>query len=150
MIKLHELKPKVKKRKKTRVGRGIAAGGGKTAGRGTKGQKARRQIPARFEGGQMPLILRLPKRRGFTPLFKKKYAVINIKDLNIFEENFKIDRLALIKAGLVKKKEKLIKILGKGDLKVKNLEIIADAFSKKAEEKIKKMGGKIIKLKIKK
>lgn len=143
MIKLHELKPKVKNKKRVRVGRGIAAGGGKTAGRGTKGQKARRQIPARFEGGQMPLILRLPKRRGFKSLSKTKYMVINVEDLNIFKENSVIDRETLEKAGLIKKKEKLIKILGKGDLKVKNLEVIANAFSKTAEEKIKKMGGKV-------
>jgi large subunit ribosomal protein L15 len=141
-MKLHELKPVPGSRKsRKRVGRGIAAGQGKTAGRGTKGQKARAGGGVRpgFEGGQTPLYRRLPKR-GFTNPNRKEYAVINVDDLNRFEEGTVVPPELLKEKGVVKNLKDGLKVLGDGDLKVK-LTVKAHKFSRTAEEKIAAAGG---------
>jgi|TARA_B100001964_G_scaffold92272_1_gene103563 large subunit ribosomal protein L15 len=134
--------------KKIRVGRGIGSGKGKTAGRGMKGQKSRSGVAIKsFEGGQMPLYRRLPKR-GFNPLKKVKIAKINIEKLqtliekNILKTDEKIDLKNLIKKNILNKSYKKIKILGTGNINIK-LDIEADFSSKSAREKIEKLGGKI-------
>lgn len=145
-MRLHEIRPsegsKVKSRK--RVGRGTSSGLGKTSGRGHKGQNARSGGGVRpgFEGGQMPLIRRVPKR-GFTNIFAKKYAILNVEDLNRFDDNTVITPELLIETGLVKGKTKIdgIKILGDGELE-KKLTVKAHKFSKSAIEKIEAAGGK--------
>jgi large subunit ribosomal protein L15 len=111
--------PEGSKRKKKRVGRGIGSGHGKTACRGTKGQRSRagKGIPPGFEGGQMPLQRRVPKR-GFTNIFKKKFALVNVRDLNRFEANSIVDVEALQKAKLVNKVYDGVKILGRGKITV--------------------------------
>jgi large subunit ribosomal protein L15 len=141
-MKLHELKPVPGSRKsRKRVGRGIAAGQGKTAGRGTKGQKARAGGGVRpgFEGGQNPLYRRLPKR-GFTNPNRKEYAVINVEDLNRFDEGTVVTPELLKEQGVVKNLKDGLKVLGDGDLKVK-LTVKAHKFSRTAEEKIAAAGG---------
>ncbi len=122
------------------VGRGPSSGHGKTSTRGHKGQKARSKVALWFEGGQMPLTRRVPKR-GFTSVFKQRNQIVNVKDLNIFQKDVVVSPELLIKTGLVKKKGK-VKILGKGKLNL-SLEIKAHQFSKGAERKIKEAGGKI-------
>ncbi|RKZ20485.1 50S ribosomal protein L15 [bacterium] len=144
-MELHELKPPegaVKKRK--RVGRGPGSGKGKTAGRGTKGQRARSggSLPLWFEGGQMPLTRRVPKR-GFKNPNKVIYEVVNIKDLNRFEDGTVVDFEMLKKEGLVKKGP--VKILGDGTLERK-LEVHAHAFSKSALKAIEEKGGKAVRI----
>ena len=136
------------KKKKIRVGRGIGSGKGKTSGRGMKGQKSRSGVAIKsFEGGQMPLYRRLPKR-GFNPIKKDKIAKINIEKLQTFIEkkklntDEKIDLKNLIKKNILNKSYKKIKILGTGNINIK-LDIEADFFSKSAKEKIEKLGGKI-------
>ncbi|PRX39342.1 LSU ribosomal protein L15P [Planifilum fimeticola] len=141
-MKLHELKPAPgSRRPRKRVGRGIAAGQGKTAGRGTKGQKARAGGGVRpgFEGGQNPLYRRLPKR-GFTNPNRKEYAVINVEDLNRFEEGTVVTPELLKEKGVVKNLKDGLKVLGDGDLTVK-LTVKAHKFSCTAEEKIAAAGG---------
>lgn len=132
----------VGKRRK-RVGRGAGSGHGKTCCRGSKGAKSRsgNEYGNLFEGGQMPLFRRLPKR-GFTNIFKKNYNVINLKDLSVFSENEIINFESLKQANMVKQLKSGIKILGEGELK-HPLKIYANKFSKKAIEKIKKTGGEI-------
>lgn len=140
---LHELKPAPgSKHKKTRVGRGIGSGLGKTAGRGTKGQKARSGGGVRpgFEGGQNPLYLRVPKR-GFNNRFARKLVAINVSALNRFEPGTEVTPEVLKKAGVVKSIKDGIKILGKGNLE-KPLTVKVHAFSKTAIEKIEAAGGK--------
>lgn len=140
---LHELKPAPGSRhKKTRVGRGIGSGLGKTAGRGTKGQKARSGGGVRpgFEGGQNPLYLRVPKR-GFNNRFARKLVAINVSALNRFEPGTEVTPEVLKKAGVVKSIKDGIKILGKGNLE-KPLTVKVHAFSKTAIEKIEAAGGK--------
>ncbi|RVU54074.1 50S ribosomal protein L15 [Anaerosphaera multitolerans] len=145
-MKLHDLKPAegggVKARK--RVGRGIGSGTGKTSGKGHKGQNARSGGGVRpgFEGGQMPLFRRLPKR-GFTNVFKKEYAVINVSDLNAFENGAEVTPEILIDSGLIKKSKAKdgVRILGDGEINVK-LNVKAQHFSKTAAEKIEAAGGK--------
>mgnify|MGYP000621849602 FL=1 len=145
-MKLNDLRPNEgggsKPRK--RVGRGIGSGLGKTSGRGHKGQKARSGGGVRpgFEGGQMPLFRRIPKR-GFTNIFAKEYAVVNVEELNRFTENTVVTPELLIEEGLVKAGKAVdgIKILGDGDVKVK-LTVKAQKFSKTAAEKIEAAGGK--------
>ena len=126
-----------------RVGRGTSSGNGKTAGRGQKGQKARSGGAPRvgFEGGQMPLSRRLPKR-GFKNIFAKNLAVVNVKDLNRFDGSNPVDIVALRLAGLVRGQVDGVKILGNGDVNVK-LNVIVDAVSASAREKIEKAGGNI-------
>ena len=134
--------------KKIRVGRGIGSGKGKTSGRGIKGQKSRSGVAIKsFEGGQMPLYRRLPKR-GFNPLNKLKIAKINVEEIQkliekkIIKTDEKIDLKSLIKKNVINKSFKKIKILGNGEINSK-LEVEADFSSKSAIEKIEKMGGKI-------
>lgn len=123
------------------VGRGPSSGHGKTSTRGHKGQKARSKVALWFEGGQMPITRRVPKR-GFTSVLKQKNQIVNIKDLNIFQKDgVVVTPELLIEVGLVKKKGK-IKILGKGKLDIA-LEVKAHQFSKEAERKIKEARGKI-------
>ena len=126
-----------------RVGRGTSSGNGKTAGRGQKGQKSRAGGSPRvgFEGGQMPLSRRLPKR-GFKNIFAKNYAVVNVKDLNIFDGSNPVDIVALRLAGLVRGQADGVKILGNGDINVK-INVIVDAVSASAREKIEKAGGSV-------
>ena len=137
------------KKNKLRVGRGIGSGKGKTSGRGVKGQKSRSGVAIKsFEGGQMPLYRRLPKR-GFNPIKKNKIAKINVEKLQmLFEKKIinseeKINLANLIKKNILNKKYNKIKILGMGDIKTQ-LDIEADFSSKTAKEKIEKNGGKII------
>ena len=142
-MRLHDLYPAEGSTKKAkRVGRGTGSGHGKTSTRGHKGQKARSGGGVRpgFEGGQMPLYRRLPKR-GFTNIFKKVYEVINVDQLNVFEDNSLVTPELLIEKGFVKGAKDGIKILGNGELNVK-LEVSAHAFSKSAIEKIEAAGGK--------
>ncbi len=145
-MKLHDLKPdKGSKRKRTRVGRGIAAGKGKTAGRGHKGQGARSgggKGPY-FEGGQLPLVRRLPFKRGFTNIFGITYQEVNVDTLEArFEDGAVVNGAALVEAGLVRKATEPIKVLGRGDLK-KKLEVHANKFTKSAAAKIEAAGGSV-------
>ena len=143
-MRLNELSPASGSRKdRKRIGRGVGSGSGKTAGRGTKGHKSRSGGGVRpgFEGGQMPLHRRLPKR-GFTNIFKKKVAVINICDLARFESGETVDEAALVRTGLVKGKRDGIKLLGNGEVK-HPLTVRINWFSSKAKEKIEAAGGKI-------
>jgi len=142
-MKLHELKPAPGSRKKPkRVGRGPGSGHGKTAGRGHKGQKARSGGGVRrgFEGGQMPLARRLPKR-GFTNIFKKHYSIVNVRDLERFEEGAEVTPETLREKGLVSKANPKIKILGEGKLDRK-LMVRAHKFSQSAIQKIEACGGR--------
>ena len=132
--------------KKLRVGRGIGSGKGKTSGRGVKGQKSRSGVAIKsFEGGQMPLYRRLPKR-GFNPIKKEKIAIINLEkiqnliDTKKIDNNSKIDLDSLKKANIINKFYKKIKILGVGDIKSK-INLSADFISKSAKEKLEKAGG---------
>lgn len=143
-MKLHELGTSQGKKRK-RVGRGMSSGYGKTSGRGQKGQKARsgKGVRPGFEGGQMPLYRRLPKR-GFTNIFSKKFAIINVEDLNRFEDNTEITPDLLVSEGLVKKGKIKdgVKVLGNGEID-KKLIVNAHKFSKSAVEKIEAAGGKV-------
>ena len=131
------------RKKKKRVGRGQGSGLGKTSGRGHKGQKARTGAKSRpwFEGGQMPLQRRVPKR-GFTNLFRKTYQIVNLQDLEKLNEKTVTPEI-LFKARLIRKRSSMFKILGQGEVK-KAMEIQAHAFSKAALEKIEAAGGKAI------
>ena len=143
-MKLNELSPPKGSRKpRKRLGRGVGSGTGKTAGRGSKGHKSRSGGGVRpgFEGGQMPLHRRLPKR-GFTNIFKKEYAVINLRDLERFEKDSIVDEAALIKAGLVKGKRAGIKLLGHGEMK-HPLTIHVHKASQSALDKVTAAGGKV-------
>lgn len=142
-MKLNELKPnKGATHRKKRVGRGIGSGHGKTSTRGEKGQTSRAgdsKLPARFEGGQTPFIMRIPKR-GFKNPNKKEYAVVNLKALEAkFNDGDEVSPDKLIEAGLIKKGD-CVKILGQGEL-TKKLTVKAHAFSTSAKEKIESAGG---------
>ena len=144
-MKLHELQPAAgSKKTRTRVGRGLGSGLGKTSGRGQKGQNSRSGggVRSGFEGGQMPLYRRLPKR-GFNNVFAKQYAEVNVEQLNRFEDGATVDPVALIEAGILKNVRDGIRILGNGTLETKNLTVIANGFTKAAEEKITAAGGKV-------
>ncbi len=143
-MKLHELAPAVgSKKTRTRVGRGLGSGLGKTSGRGQKGQNSRSGGGVRtgFEGGQMPLYRRLPKR-GFKNIFALQYAEVNVSQLNRFEDGATVDPVALIEAGILKNVRDGIRILGNGTLERK-LTVIANGFTKSAVEKIEAAGGKV-------
>lgn len=143
-MKLHELAPAPgSKKTRTRVGRGLGSGLGKTAGKGHKGQNARSGGGVRpgFEGGQMPIYRRLPKR-GFTNKFAKEYAEVNVEQLNRFDDGAVIDPVALIEAGILKNVRDGVRILGNGELK-KAVTVIANGFTKSAVEKITAAGGKV-------
>ena len=140
-MKLHELKPSEGSRKvRNRVGRGTSSGNGKTAGRGQKGQKARGKVRLGFEGGQMPLFRRMPKR-GFNNINRKEYAVVNLTELNKFEDGAVVSVAELTEAGIVKNLKDGIKILGNGELN-KKLTVKANKFSASAKEAIESKGGK--------
>ena len=142
-MKLHELSPAPgSNREVKRIGRGHGSGNGKTAGKGHKGQKARagRGMRAGFEGGQMPLMRRLPKR-GFNNIFATRYAEVNVGALNAFEAGSVVDTEALKKAGVIKKAYDGVKVLGNGKVE-KAITVQAVAFSKSAKEKIEAAGGK--------
>ena len=143
-MKLHELSPPAKSSKADkRLGRGVGSGWGKTAGRGTKGYNSRSGGGVRpgYEGGQMPIQRRLPKR-GFTNIFRKKIAIINLRDLHAFESGSLVDEAALVKAGLVKGQKDGIKLLGHGEIRVA-LNVKLNQVSKSAREKIEAAGGSV-------
>jgi len=144
-IKLHHLRPAPgSKTDKTRVGRGEGSKG-KTAGRGTKGTKARKNVPAGFEGGQMPIHMRLPKLKGFTNRNRVEYQVVNVGDIaRLFPQGGTIGVDELVAAGAVRK-NKLVKVLGDGELSVK-VDITADKFTASAKEKIAAAGGSVTEL----
>ncbi len=142
---INELAPHpLARTKKHRIGRGIGSGMGKTSTRGQKGagQRSGAGLRTGFEGGQMPLMRRLPKR-GFTNIFSKEYAIVNVGDLNEFKANSKVDAAILLEKGIISKVGAYgVKILGDGELKVA-LKVTANAWTKEAEKKIKKAGGEI-------
>ena len=144
-MKLNELKyNKGSKKDIKRLGRGSSSGTGKTSGKGHKGQNARSGGGVRpgFEGGQLPLYRRLPKRGFSNALFKKEYAVINVSDLNKFDENSVVTAELLVEMGIIKKTLSGIKVLGNGEI-TKKLTVKAHAFSKTAKDKIEAQGGKV-------
>ena len=143
-MKLHELKPAEGSRKKEiRVGRGIGSGVGKTCGRGHKGQKARSGGGVRpgFEGGQMPIYRRLPKR-GFKNIWAKKFATVNVESLNRFDDGAVVDAVALVEVGILKNVLDGVKVLGNGELS-KKLTVKVQAISKSAKEKIEAARGSV-------
>lgn len=143
-MKLHELKPAEGSRKnRKRVGRGTSSGVGKTAGRGQKGQLARSGGKTRigFEGGQMPLFRRMPKR-GFKNVNRKEYAVVNLSDLNQFKEGTEVTPALLVESGLIKKELSGVKLLANGDLKVK-LTVKVNKYSEAAKSAVEAAGGSI-------
>ncbi|MGW3646763.1 50S ribosomal protein L15 [Streptomyces sp. QTS52] len=144
-LKIHNLRPAPgAKTAKTRVGRGEASKG-KTAGRGTKGTKARYQVPARFEGGQMPLHMRLPKLKGFRNPFKTEYQVVNLDKLaSLYPEGGEVTVEGLVANGAVRKNS-LVKVLGQGEISVA-LQVTVDAVSGSAKEKITAAGGTVTEL----
>ena len=144
MLTLSNLSPNPGSRKnRKRVGRGQGSGRGKTSTRGHKGYKSRSgsSIKPGFEGGQMPLQRRIPKR-GFNNIFRKEFAIVNVIDLDAFEAGTKIDLAALIDAGLVAKKYKMVKVLGNGEI-TKSLTVAVDKLSETARKKIEAAGGTI-------
>lgn len=143
-MKLHELSPAPGSKKvRTRVGRGLGSGLGKTSGKGHKGQNARSGGGTRpgFEGGQKPLYLRLPKR-GFYNKFGKEFVELNVRDLNRFDNGTEVDPVLLIESGLIKNIRDGVRILGSGELE-KSLTVKANGFTKSAVEKIQAAGGKV-------
>ncbi|AJE42031.1 MULTISPECIES: 50S ribosomal protein L15 [Streptomyces] len=144
-LKIHNLRPAPgAKTAKTRVGRGEASKG-KTAGRGTKGTKARYQVPERFEGGQMPLHMRLPKLKGFKNPFKTEFQVVNLDRLaELYPEGGEVTVESLVAKGAVRKNS-LVKVLGQGEISVA-LQVTVDAVSGSAKEKITAAGGTVTEL----
>ncbi|WP_199547359.1 50S ribosomal protein L15 [Streptomyces sp. N35] len=144
-LKIHNLRPAPgAKTAKTRVGRGEASKG-KTAGRGTKGTKARYQVPERFEGGQMPLHMRLPKLKGFKNPFKTEFQVVNLDKLaSLYPEGGEVTVEDLVNKGAVRKNS-LVKVLGQGEISVA-LQVTVDAVSGSAKEKIAAAGGSVTEL----
>jgi len=153
-MKLHDLRPAAGARKaRTRVGRGIAAGQGKTAGRGTKGQRSRAgaSIPAWFEGGQTPIHIRVPKLHGFKNKFRVEYAVVNVGQISAYAQAGRlgdakpptVNAEALAQAGLIRGDGRPLKVLGQGEVATK-LFVAADAFSASAKSKIEAAGGNIL------
>ena len=143
-MKLHELQPAAgSTTAPKRLGRGVGSQLGKTSGKGHKGAKARSGGGKRpgFEGGQMPLTRRLPKR-GFTNIFAKEYAIVNVSALNVFEDGTVVNNDTLVEAGLIKKVLDGVKILGGGEL-TKKLTVSVDKVTDSAKEKIEAIGGKV-------
>lgn len=139
-MKLHELKPAEGSRQvRNRVGRGTSSGNGKTAGRGQKGQKARSKVRLGFEGGQMPLFRRMPKR-GFDNINRKEYAIVNLETLNKFEDGAEVTPALMVEAGIVKNEKDGVKVLGNGELN-KKLTVKANKFSASAKAAIEAAGG---------
>jgi large subunit ribosomal protein L15 len=146
-IKIHHLRPAPgAKTPKTRVGRGEGGKGGKTAGRGTKGTRARKGVPAGFEGGQMPLHMRLPKLKGFRNRFRVEFQVVNVGDLaTLFPEGGTVGPDELVAAGAVRRNQP-VKVLGNGDVGDVALTVSAHAFSGSARDKITAAGGTVTEL----
>ena len=143
-MKIHDLQPAPgSNRRRKRVARGIGGKGGKTAGKGTKGQKARDTVPAWFEGGQLPLVQRVPKKKGFKNPFRVEYVVVNLDTIEA-AEGTEINPGTLRSQGLVHK-HGLVKVLGRGEL-TRKVTVEAHAFSKSAEDAITAAGGSITKL----
>ncbi len=143
-MKLHELQPAIgSTTAPKRLGRGVGSQLGKTSGKGHKGAKARSGGGKRpgFEGGQMPLTRRIPKR-GFTNIFAKQYAIVNVSALNVFEDGATVTNEALIEAGLIKKVLDGVKVLGGGEL-TKKLTVSVDKVTESAKQKIEAIGGKV-------
>ena len=138
MTALHQLKSNKKNRK--RVGRGNGSGHGTYSGRGSKGQKQRGSVPFLFEGGQLPLIKKLPHMRGFNNIFKTKYSLVNLDTLNQFNNGDNISKDILLEKKILKNKK--LKILASGKLS-KKLNVTADHFSKSAKEQIESLGGSV-------
>ena len=147
IIRLHDLRPaKGAKTAKTRVGRGEGGKGGKTAGRGTKGTKARKTVSPRFEGGQMPLHMRLPKLKGFRNRFRVEYQVVNLDRLQVlFPEGGQVSVEDLVAKGAVRDGFP-VKVLGEGNLRGVALTVSAHAFSGSARDKITGAGGSVTEL----
>jgi large subunit ribosomal protein L15 len=142
-MKLHELKPTPgSHRKRRRIGRGLGSGRGTTAGKGTKGQNARSGggVPPYFEGGQLPLVKKLPYRRGFTNRSRVEYQGVNLKDLQQFAADSTVDVAALVSVGLLKSDKERVKILATGEID-RALTVTAHRFSATAREKIEAAGG---------
>ncbi|EAG6724175.1 50S ribosomal protein L15 [Listeria monocytogenes] len=142
-MKLHELKPsKGSRKERNRVGRGTGSGNGKTSGRGHKGQKARSGGGVRlgFEGGQLPLFRRIPKR-GFTNINRKEFAIVNLDVLNRFEDGTEVTPELLVETGIIRNEKSGIKILSNGNIE-KKLTVKANKFSAAAKEAIEAAGGK--------
>ncbi|WP_218601002.1 50S ribosomal protein L15 [Pseudonocardia abyssalis] len=146
-IKIHHLRPAPgAKTAKTRVGRGEGGKGGKTAGRGTKGTRARKGVPAGFEGGQMPLHMRLPKLKGFKNRFRVEFQVVNVGDLaTLFPQGGTVGPDELVEIGAVRRNQP-VKVLGNGDLDGVKLTVSAHAFSGSARDKIAAAGGSVTEL----
>ncbi|MFW6011861.1 MAG: 50S ribosomal protein L15 [Desulfosalsimonas sp.] len=143
-MRLHELTPgKGVKKSRKRLGRGVASGQGKTGGRGTKGLNSRSGGGVRpgYEGGQMPIQRRLPKR-GFRNMFKKEFSIVNTRDLNRFEAGSRVDAEVLRSAGIVGSSRKPVKLLGQGDLSVA-VDVKVSAVSKSARQKVEAAGGSV-------
>jgi large subunit ribosomal protein L15 len=139
-VKLHELKASEGSRKiRNRVGRGTSSGNGKTAGRGQKGQKARGKVRLGFEGGQMPLFRRMPKR-GFQNINRKEYAIVNLETLEKFDDGTEVTPTLLVEKKVIKDEKDGIKVLGNGKL-TKSLTVKANKFSAAAKEAIETAGG---------
>jgi large subunit ribosomal protein L15 len=145
-VKQKELSPAIgSKKEKKRVGRGNGSGDGTYCGRGCKGQKSRSgyRIRPGFEGGQLPIIKRLPRKRGFTNLFRKEYSIVNLGELNVFESHSEINKERLLDAGIVKSSKLPIKVLANGDVK-HPLIVKANHFSAAAKAKLETAGGKAV------
>jgi len=141
-VRLNDLRPaRGSRHPRKRVGRGIGSGHGKTATRGANGAKARRSIPPGFEGGQTPLHRRLPQKRGFTNIFKKKYAIVNLDRLAKLSDDTITPDL-LLEKGIIKDMKSGLRVLGRGDIE-RAITVCAHHFSKSAEEKIKAKGGAV-------
>ena len=142
-LKIDDLKPASgSTHASKRVGRGRSSGHGKTCGRGTKGQKARSKTRQGFEGGQMPLQRRVPKLRGFKPRAKKQFHLVNVETLNRFADGEAVSPEALVEKGILKKLNKDVKILGRGELE-RGLTVKAHAFTRSAVAKIEAAGGSV-------
>ncbi|MEN6520838.1 MAG: 50S ribosomal protein L15 [Armatimonadota bacterium] len=139
-MKLADLKPATPQKDRKRIGRGIGTGQGKTAGKGSKGQKARNTVRPGFEGGQTPLHRRLPHMKGFNNRFRKVYSIVNLEQLEKLDAGTEVTPELLSEMGFVKKLEDGLKVLADGEL-TKALTVKAHKFSKVAEEKIKAAGG---------
>ncbi len=140
---LHNLKPAKNSRKnRKRIGRGNGSGSGTYSGRGSKGQKQRGSVPFLFEGGQLPLIKRLPHMRGFTNIFRIEPTPVNLDILEEFRSGSKVTIEKLVEVGVIRKNSSKVKILGDGEL-TKKLNVTAHAFSKSAKAKIEAVGGSV-------
>lgn len=144
-MRIHDLRPaRGSRRQRRRLGRGDASGRGSYSGRGMKGQKARSGggVPPWFEGGQLPLVKRLPFRRGFTNIFRRQYAEVNLDRLHAFEAGAEVTPERLVELGVLQDKKKPVKVLARGDLD-RALTVVAHKFSASAREKIERAGGQV-------